>query len=104
MQGLGYALSEELQLEDGRAMNLSLGEYKVPTMRDIPPLKTILLPSDYGVGPYHIRGIGESSCTPVAPAIANAVADAIGVRIRSLPITSEKVFQALQEQREGEGK
>jgi CO/xanthine dehydrogenase Mo-binding subunit len=102
MQGLGYALSEELWLEDGRVMNLSLGEYKVPTMRDIPPLKTILLPSEYGVGPYHIRGIGESPCTPVAPAIANAVADAIGVRIRSLPITSEKVFQALQERSESD--
>jgi CO/xanthine dehydrogenase Mo-binding subunit len=100
MQGLGYALTEELQLQDGRVTNLSLGDYKVPTMRDIPPLKTILLESEYGVGPYHIRGIGESPCTPVAPAIANAVADAIGVRIRSLPITSEKIFQALQERGE----
>lgn len=102
MQGLGYALSEELLLDDGRVTNLSLGEYKVPTMRDIPPLKTVLLSSDYGVGPYRTRGIGESPCTPVAPAIANAVADAIGVRIRSLPLTSEKVFQALQEKREEE--
>jgi CO/xanthine dehydrogenase Mo-binding subunit len=65
-------------------------------MRDIPPLKTVLLESELGVGPYQIRGIGEGPCTPVAPAIANAVADAIGVRIRSLPITSEKVVKALQ--------
>jgi xanthine dehydrogenase molybdenum-binding subunit len=96
MQGLGYALSEELILDEGRVTNLSLGEYKVPTMRDIPPLKTVLLESELGVGPYQIRGIGEGPCTPVAPAIANAVADAIGVRIRSLPITSEKVVKALQ--------
>jgi carbon-monoxide dehydrogenase large subunit len=97
LQGLGYALSEELILEDGRVTNLSLGEYKVPTMRDIPPLKTVLLESELGVGPYQTRGIGEGPCTPVAPAIANAVADAIGVRIRSLPITSEKIVKALQE-------
>jgi CO/xanthine dehydrogenase Mo-binding subunit len=96
MQGLGYALSEELILDEGRVTNLSLGEYKVPTMRDIPPLKTVLLESELGVGPYQIRGIGEGPCTPVAPANAKAVADAIGVRIRSLPITSEKVVKALQ--------
>jgi len=100
MQGLGYALSEELLVQDGRVTTLSLGEYKVPTMRDIPPLKTVLLESEHGVGPYQTRGIGESPCTPVAPAIANAVVDAIGVRIRSLPMTSEKVFKALQEQSE----
>jgi xanthine dehydrogenase molybdenum-binding subunit len=100
MQGLGYALSEELLVQDGRVTNLSLGEYKVPTMRDIPPLKTVLLESEHGVGPYQTRGIGESPCTPVAPAIANAVDDAIGVRIRSLPMTSEKVFKALQEHSE----
>ena len=98
MQGLGYALSEELVLQDGRVTNLSLGEYKVPTMPDMPPLKTVLLESQLGVGPYQIRGIGESPCTPVAPAIANAVADAIGVRVRSLPITSEKVFDELRKQ------
>jgi len=56
----------------------------------------VLLASELGVGPYQIRGIGESPCTPVAPAIANAVADAIGVRIRSLPLTSEKIVKALQ--------
>jgi CO/xanthine dehydrogenase Mo-binding subunit len=104
MQGLGYALTEELLVEDGRVTNLSFGDYKLPTMRDIPRLETVLLESPYGVGPYHIRGIGESPCTPVAPAIANAVADAIGARIRSLPITSEKVFRALQESGETDGR
>lgn len=69
----------------------------MPTMRDIPPLTTVLLESLYGVGPYNTRGIGESPCTPVAPAIANAVADALGVRIRTLPITPEKVYRALQQ-------
>jgi carbon-monoxide dehydrogenase large subunit len=95
--GIGYALLEELQVEDGRVTNVSLGDYKLPTMRDIPPLTTVLLQSQHGDGPYHVRGIGESPCTPVAPAIANAVADAVGVRIRTLPITPEKVYQALSE-------
>lgn len=97
MQGLGYALMEELQVEDGRVTNLSFGEYKLPTMCDAPPLTTVLVESAHGVGPYQIKGIGESPLTPVAPAIANAVADAIGVRIRDLPITAEKVYRALKE-------
>jgi CO/xanthine dehydrogenase Mo-binding subunit len=95
MQGLGYALMEELQVEDGRVTNLSFGDYKLPTMRDAPPLTTVLLESAEGVGPYHIKGIGESPLTPVAPAIANAVADAVGVRIRDLPMTAEKVYRAI---------
>ena len=95
MQGVGYGLMEELQVEDGRAINLSFGEYKLPTMRDVPPLTTVLVESGNGVGPYHIKGIGESPLTPVAPAIANAVADAIGVRIRDLPLTAEKIYRAL---------
>src|SRR5438128_5106018 len=96
MQGIGYALTEELQVEDGKVTNLSFGEYKLPTMRDAPPLTTVLVESANGVGPYQIKGIGESPLTPVAPAIANAVADAVGVRIRDLPITAEKVYSALK--------
>ena len=96
VQGLGYATMEELQVEDGRVTNLSLGEYKLPTMRDIPLLTTVLVESPHGIGPYQIKGIGESPLTPVAPAIANAIADAVGVRIRDLPLTAEKVYRALQ--------
>ncbi len=94
--GIGYALMEEIKIEDGRVTTLSFGDYKLPTPRDIPPLKTVVLPSQQGDGPYSIRGIGEAPCTPVAPAIANAVEDAIGVRIRDLPITAEKVYAALK--------
>jgi CO/xanthine dehydrogenase Mo-binding subunit len=71
-------------------------------MRDTPPLETVLLESSSGVGPYHIKGIGESPLTPVAPAIANAVADAVGVRIRDLPLTAEKVYGALQDKNRSE--
>jgi len=94
VQGIGYALMEELRLEDGRVTTLSFGDYKIPTVRDIPPLKTVILGSESGVGPYHIKGIGETPNTPTAAAIANAVQDACGVRIRDLPITAEKVYRA----------
>ena len=97
IQGLGYALMEELSVEDGQVTALSFGDYKIPTIRDIPPLQTVLLESDRGVGPYQIKSIGETPNTPVAAAIANAVADAVGVRIRDLPITAEKVYRALQQ-------
>jgi CO/xanthine dehydrogenase Mo-binding subunit len=96
MQGLGYALMEELRVEDGRVTSLSFGDYKIPTMGDLPQLKTVLVQADSGVGPYQLKGIGESPISPVAPAIANAIEDAIGVRIRDLPITAEKVYQALK--------
>jgi len=97
MQGIGYALSEELSLDEGRVTSTSFGEYKVPNMQDIPMLHTLILESESGPGPYHSKGIGENPIGPVAPAIANAVADAVGVRIRDLPITAEKVYRALAE-------
>ena len=96
IQGLGYALMEELRLEDGRVTTLSFGDYKIPSMRDVPPLRTVLLEGGRGSGPYDVKGIGETPNTPVAAAIANAVADAVGVRIHELPITAEKVYRALQ--------
>jgi CO/xanthine dehydrogenase Mo-binding subunit len=64
-------------------------------MQDIPALHTVVLASESGPGPYNARGIGENPIAPVAPAIANAVADAVGVRITDLPITAEKVYRAL---------
>jgi len=94
--GLGYALMEELVVEDGRVTTLSFGDYKMPTVRDMPPLNTVVLESEQGEGPYNIRGIGEAPCIPVAPAIANAVQDAVGVRIRNLPITAQKVYDGLR--------
>ncbi|HEY7467255.1 MAG TPA: xanthine dehydrogenase family protein molybdopterin-binding subunit [Dehalococcoidia bacterium] len=93
--GIGYALMEEMRVEDGRVTNLSLGDYKLPTSRDLPPLTTILLPTEHGIGPYNIKAIGEGPTTPVAPAIANAVFDACGVRLRELPLTAEKVYREL---------
>jgi CO/xanthine dehydrogenase Mo-binding subunit len=97
LHGLGYAVMEEIVVEDGRVTTLSFGDYKMPTLADMPPLQTVVLESETGEGPYNIRGIGEAPCIPVAPAIANAVADAVGVRIRDLPVTAVKVYQRLKQ-------
>jgi CO/xanthine dehydrogenase Mo-binding subunit len=96
MQGVGYALMEQLASEDGHISTLSMGEVKTPTMQDMPELVTVLVASPGGNGPYGAKTIGEQPLPPVAPAIANAVYDAVGVRIQDLPITAEKVLAALQ--------
>ena len=96
IQGLGYALMEELQTEDGHISTLSLGDYKIPTIADIPDLVTVLVEGSNGPAPYRSKGIGESANIPVAAAIANAVADAIGAPVPSLPLTAEKVLRALR--------
>ncbi len=101
IQGLGYALMEEMETEEGRIATLSLGEYKLPTIKDIPELVTVLLEPGGGPAPFASKGIGESSNTPVAGAIANAVYDAIGVPITQLPITAERVLRAIKGQGQG---
>jgi CO/xanthine dehydrogenase Mo-binding subunit len=97
MQGIGYGLMEELVMEDGRVATANLGEYKVPNIQDIPPLKTTLVHSYEGASPFQSKEIGESAISQVAPALANALYDAVGVRIKDLPITAEKVYRALKE-------
>ena len=95
--GFGQGVMEELVMENGRVMNSNLGDYKLPTIKDIPKLKTVLLESPGGVGPLNTKPIGEfaNNCPPAA--IANAVADAVGARLFSLPITAEKIYAALAE-------
>jgi len=95
-QGQGYALSEEMIYREGRLATPSLSEYLIPTAMDVPEVCSIILESRSGLGPFGAKGIGEPALTPVAPAIANAVADAIGVRVHELPITAEKVLRALR--------
>jgi CO/xanthine dehydrogenase Mo-binding subunit len=97
VQSIGYGLSEDLAVEDGKVTTVNFGDYKIPNIKDIPQLNTVVLASESGPGPYAARGIGENPLAPVAPAIANAVEDAVGVRIRDLPITAERVYRALEE-------
>ena len=98
IQGFGYGVMEEILVDGGTVSTQSLADYKVPTFADMPEFQSITLESASGVGPFSIKGIGENSFSPMAPAIANAVADACGVRITDLPITAEKVYRALRAQ------
>jgi CO/xanthine dehydrogenase Mo-binding subunit len=99
MQGIGFGMIEEMRVEEGRVSTLSLGDYKLPSIKDIPPLKTVLVQEARGPLPFQGKSIGENSVTPITAAIANAVYDAIGIRICDLPITAEKIFRAIQERK-----
>jgi len=97
IMGMGYGIIENLAYdESGKVLAANLGEYKIPNIQDIPELNTAILQSDFGSGPYNSMSIGETALIPTAAAIANAVEDAVGVRIKSLPITAEKVLNALK--------
>ena len=97
VQGLGYAVMEEMVKDGPRVTTLNLGDYCVPCVKDLPRLETVLVEDRTGPGPFAAKSIGENSIVPTAPAIANAVEAAVGVRIVDLPITAEKVYHALQE-------
>ena len=94
MMAIGTALMEELVDDNGKITTQNLGEYKIPNIADVPRFKTILLQSHSGPGPYDAKGIGEHANVSPPAAIANAVDDAIGVRLFELPITAEKIFKA----------
>jgi CO/xanthine dehydrogenase Mo-binding subunit len=95
--GLGFALTEEVLFDGAKITTSNFGEFKIPNIMDIPPLKSDVMESvPAGPGPYNSLAIGEVANTPTAAAVANAVADACGVRITDLPVTSEKVYRALK--------
>ncbi len=95
--GLGYALTEEVLFDGAKITTSNFGEFKIPNIMDIPPLKSDVMENvPAGPGPYNSLAIGEVANTPTAAAVANAVADACGVRITDLPVTSEKVYKALK--------
>ena len=95
--GAGYGLTEEMQLNSGRVMNPNLLDYKVLTAKDKIPIEPVIIEPIEPTGPFGLKGIGEPACVPAAPAIANAVYDAIGVRIKDLPLTPEKILKAIKE-------
>jgi xanthine dehydrogenase molybdenum-binding subunit len=96
VMGLGYALSENMIYKNGKLMNANYVDYKMPTVKDVPPMQAVIVETDEKNGPFGAKGIGEPGLVPTAPAIANAIYDAVGVRIRDLPITPEKVLAALK--------
>ena len=94
--GLGQALTEDLAVSDGRIRAANLGDYKLPTIADVPPLEVVHLSDAHGVGPYGARSAGELVNPGVPAAVANAVHDASGARVRTLPITAERVWRELR--------
>ncbi len=96
VMAMGYSLMEQLVIEQGCVVTTNFGENKIPSIRDIPALKTVIHEFPVGNGPYGAMSIGEPPVTPTAAAVANAVHDAVGVRIYDLPITAEKVLRALR--------
>jgi putative selenate reductase molybdopterin-binding subunit len=99
LNGISYALCEEYLFDArGRMLNPRFWDYKVFTAADIPDMKTILIPSHEETGPFGAKSVGEIAINGPAPAIANALFDAVGVRMYELPLTPERVWRRMQEE------
>ncbi len=96
LQGLGFATMEEVVTERGKVLTTNMGDYRIPCTRDVPPLQTVLIQDPSGPGPFAAKQIGENGIIATAPAVANALDDAVGARITELPLTAEKVYDALK--------
>ena len=96
IMGMGQGTMEELVMDGGRVTNNNLGDYKLPSIKDIPELRTVLVKTTGGVGPLDSKPIGEFANNGPPAAIANAIADAVGVRLFELPVKAEKIYQALR--------
>jgi CO/xanthine dehydrogenase Mo-binding subunit len=98
--GIGQAMFEEIVYDNGQLINPNLVDYVLPSLGDMPPvIDPICVEVPDRNGPFGAKGIGESALIPVAPAIANAIYDAVGVRIKDLPIKAEKIYLALEDQK-----
>jgi CO/xanthine dehydrogenase Mo-binding subunit len=98
MFGIGHTMLEEMVYEDGQLLNPNLIDYRVPTFDNVPrKLSTVLIENGNGPGPFGAKGMGEGGLLPVASAVANAVWQAVGVRIQNLPLTPPRVWAALQQ-------
>jgi CO/xanthine dehydrogenase Mo-binding subunit len=99
--GIGFGLMEAMVVNQGRVKNPQLTDYIVPTAMDVPTIDTHIVERPEPTGAFGAKGIGEPSLLPTAPAIVNAIQDAIGVRMRDLPVTPEKILQALEDKEQG---
>lgn len=99
--GWSIAILEELKAEKGKVLNDSFADYKIATALDVPRIEPIIVEAKHDLGPFGAKGLGEPAFAPTAPAIANAIYAAVGVRIKDLPITPEKLLRCLQQKKEG---
>lgn len=97
VQAVGQALMENFELDNGKTSSGNLAKYILPTSLDVPKVKTKIVEDPDPLSPLGAKGIGEPAMVPTAPAIMNAIYDAVGVRIKSLPATPEKILSALRE-------
>ena len=97
VMAIGSSLMEELIHDQGKVTTTNLGEYKIPNIADVPQFKTVLVKGNNGPGPYEAKGIGEHANVSPPAAIANAVQDACGVRLFEIPVSAERLYQALKE-------
>jgi CO/xanthine dehydrogenase Mo-binding subunit len=93
---LGFTLYEDMMFDGGQVTNASFADYKIPGFRDVPPMESELVTATQGSGPFGAKGVGESSTFGVSPAIANAIHDAVGIRLTELPIKPETLLRALR--------
>ncbi len=94
--GIGYALLEEVAVKDGKIQNPGLSSYLIPTALDMPEIFPVIVEATEPSGPYGAKGVGEPALVPTAAAIANAVADALGIRLYDLPLTPERVVAEIK--------
>ena len=99
-QGVGFALLEELELQEGTIKNPAFSSYLIPTALDVPKIEAYFIEEAEDSGPFGAKGLGEPAMLPTVAAVINAIDDAVGVRITSLPATPEKILQALAEKKE----
>jgi CO/xanthine dehydrogenase Mo-binding subunit len=93
---LGFTLYEDMVFDSGQVTNASFADYKIPGFRDVPPMESELVTATQATGPFGAKGVGESSTFGVSPAIANAIHDAVGIRLTELPIKPETLLRALR--------
>ena len=97
VNGIGYALTEEYKFsEKGKMINPSFMEYKIPSSRDVPEIKTILVETYDPTGPFGAKSVAEININGPIPAIGNAIHDAVGIRLHSSPFTPEKILRELK--------
>jgi xanthine dehydrogenase molybdenum-binding subunit len=95
LQGVGFAMAEELIFQEGKLLNPNFRDYKLLTALDAVPVEPVIVEDPEAAGPYGAKGVGEPGLVPAAPAIANAIYDAVGVRLKKLPMKPEDLLAAI---------
>jgi xanthine dehydrogenase molybdenum-binding subunit len=99
LQGIGYALFEEIQRDKGKVINDNFTDYRIPTISDAPHVSSFFIESPDPFGPFGAKSLGEITLVGTAPAVANAIYDAVGIRLKEIPFTPERILRAFRERK-----